>query len=235
MAGRPTAPWSAEQRLSGATIRLVIVEDHLMVLQALTQALEAEPGLEVIGTAVSLHELEALFTGSPLHPHVVVMDRRLPDGSGIDGCRLVRARWPGARILMLSGAGGPEQVFEAIEAGADGYLLKTTGVATLVGAIRAAAAGEMLLTPEFLGAVARRLARRPAEQVLTSPLTPRELTVLRLLSFGRSTRGIADELDLSQGTVRVHVEAIRRKFHVTTKLEAVSAAIRHRIVDVPAT
>lgn len=214
-------------------IRVVVVDDHTLVLQALARSFEAAPDLVVVGTAASLHDLAALCTDPHLAPDVVVMDHHLSDGSGIDGCHLVRARWPRVHVLMLSGAGGTADTLAAIEAGADAYLLKTCHVGSMIESIRAAFAGELLLTPEMLGDIARQLPERQTEQVLLQPLTPRELTVLRLLSRGRSTRAIAGELELSQGTVRVHVEAIRRKFQVSSKLEAVSAAIRHRIVEVP--
>jgi DNA-binding NarL/FixJ family response regulator len=211
----------------------MVVDDHVLVLQALARAFQEAPDLDVVGTAASLHDLESLLTEPHLEPDVVVMDHHLGDGSGIDGCHLVRARWPRAHVLMLSGSGERADALAAIEAGADGYFLKTCRVGSMIESIRAAFAGELLLTPELLGDIARRLPERHVEQVLTHPLTPRELTVLRLLSRGRSTRAIAGELQLSQGTVRVHVEAIRRKFHVSSKLEAVSAAIQHRIVEVP--
>jgi two-component system nitrate/nitrite response regulator NarL len=122
----------------------------------------------------------------------------------------------------------------AIKAGADGYYLKAGTMATLIEAIRSAVAGELLLTPAFLGDIARELGSRRATQILTEPLTPRELTVLRLLAFGNPTKVIAEKLDLSQGTVRVHVEALRRKFQVSSKLEAVTTAIQHRIIEIPA-
>jgi DNA-binding NarL/FixJ family response regulator len=219
----PTAP----------AIRVVIVEDHTLVLQALAHAFEGAPGLDVVGTAASLHDFEVLCMQPRLEPDVVVIDHRLSDGSGIDGCRLLLARWPRAHVLMLSGSGGRSDALAAIEAGADAYLLKTMRLGAMIQSIRAAFAGEILLTPQVLGDIARRLPERSAEEVLTRPLTPRELTVLRLLAHGRSTRAIASELGMTPGTVRVHVEALRRKFQVSSKLEAVSAAIRHRIVEVP--
>ena len=215
------------------TIRVILVDDHLLILDALTRALQSEPDIAVIGTAASLHELEALGHAPGHQPDVVIMDLGLPDGSGIDGCRLVRARWPGTRIIILSGSDDAADVLAAVEAGADGYLLKANRVRTVIAAVRAAVAGEVLVSPDLLGTIARRLAGRPTKQVLAQPLTPRELTVLRLLSLGHSTRAIASKLELSQGTVRVHVEAIRRKFNVSSRLEAVSAAIQHRIVAVP--
>jgi DNA-binding NarL/FixJ family response regulator len=161
------------------------------------------------------------------------MDRVLPDGTGMDGCRVAKARWPDVKVLVLTGSVDPSDAFAAIESGADGYYLKVGTMTSVIDAIRSAVAGELLLTPAFLGDIARELGSRHAAQVLTEPLTPRELTVLRLLAFGHATRMIATELELSPGTVRVHVEALRRKFQVSSKLEAVSMAIQHRIIEIP--
>lgn len=214
-------------------IRVIAVDDHTLVLDLLARAFGAEPDIEVVGTATSLAALAELAQQANLRPDVVVMDRHLPDGTGMDGCRLAKARWPGARVLILAGIDEPADVPAAIEAGADGYFVKSGRMSTVIDAIRSAFAGELLLTPELLGEIARGLGARQAEQVLLEPLTPRELTVLRLLAFGHATSRIAAELHLSQGTIRVYVEGLRRKFGVSTKLEAVSAAIQHRIVEVP--
>jgi DNA-binding NarL/FixJ family response regulator len=214
-------------------IRVIVVDDHALVLDLLARAFTAEPDIEVIGTAGSIAAFAELTQQPHLRPDVVVMDRHLPDGTGLDGCSLAKARWHGVKVLVLAGSADPADVLAAIEHGADGYYMKTGAMRTVIDAIHSAVAGELLLTPELLGEIARELGSRTAEQVLIEPLTPRELTVLRLLAFGHATKTIAEELSMSQGTVRVHVEALRRKFQVSSKLEAVSAAIQHRIIEVP--
>lgn len=219
--------------LASRPIRVIAVDDHALVLDLLARAFAAEPDIEVIGTAGSIAAFAEMTQQADLRPDVIVMDRHLPDGTGLDGCRLAKARWHGVKVLVLAGSAEPTDVLAAIEHGADGYYMKTGAMRTVIEAIRSAVAGELLLTPELLGQIARELGSRTAEQVLIEPLTPRELTVLRLLAFGHATKTIAEELSLSQGTVRVHVEALRRKFHVSSKLEAVSAAIQHRIIEVP--
>ena len=191
-----------------------------------------EPDLTIAGTAGSLAELAELAAHGRVRPDVVVLDYALPDGTGVDACRVAKAAWPDARIVMLTGVDEPDLLVRTIEAGADGYLCKGESVQTVLAMIRAAAAHEQLLTPEIVGDIARRLATVTPEQVLLTPLTPRQLTVLKALALGHSTVDIATNLGLSQGTVRVHVEAIRRKFHVSSRLEAVSAAVQHHIVDV---
>jgi len=214
-------------------VRVILVDDHQFVLDAMTRVVDREGDLVVVGTASSLAGLAELSAHGHLHPDVVLLDDSLPDGTGVDACRLAKASWPEARIVMLTGTQRQDALIQAVEAGADGYLVKTESVATVLSTIRAAAAHELLLTPEIVGEIARRLAGVMPGQVLLTHLTPRELTVLKALAMGHSTGVIAADLGLSPGTVRVHVEAIRRKFHVSTRLEAVSAAVQHHIVDVP--
>lgn len=217
----------------------MVVDDRALVIDALGLAFHAEPDMELVGGADSLHALADLQHRLAVPPDVVVIDRRLPDGSGLDGCRLARTGWTRVRVVMLADAIDPDELLAAIEAGADACLAKTASLARVIDTVRSMASGAPCLTPALLGEVARRLADRAGHAarleppVLLEPLTPRELTVLRLLAEGHSTRLIADELALREGTVRVHVEALRRKFHVSTKLEAVSAALRHHIVEVP--
>jgi len=216
-----------------SVIRVFLVDDHRLVLDGLVSSFGRSPDVEVVGTAMTLRELADHGIQAVDRPDVVLMDHHLPDGTGIDGCRLVTARWPGARIIMLTATGDDATRLAAIEAGADGYLLKASRFETVLRAVHAAFDHEQLLPASVIGDLARRLADRPTERVLTQPLTPRELTVLKALSLGGSTSGIASDLGLRQGTVRVHIEAIRRKFHVSSRLEAVSAAIQHHIVEVP--
>lgn len=220
---------------STAPIRVVLVDDHHMLLEALGAALGACADIEVIGTAASLGDLRELKVG---RPDVVLMDYHLPDGTGADGCRLAKARWPQVRVIILTGAGQQEAAVASVTSGADGFLVKACRLAIVVEAIKTAFARHPVLSPAVLGDLARQLQQSGAgstsARIAPDPLTPRELTVLRALSQGRSTTDIASELDVSQGTVRVHVEAIRRKFHASSRLEAVSSAIAFHIVEVPA-
>jgi DNA-binding NarL/FixJ family response regulator len=212
------------------------VDDHEMVLESLAGALGARPDIELVGIASSLQQLQRVHVS---HPDVVLMDYRLPDGTGVDGCRLVKARWPGARVVMLTGYEEDGAALAAVTAGADGFVLKTGRIAGLVDAIHEAFAHHPVFSAAMLGDLARRLGRSDAATRTTAAagpeaLTPRELTILQALAKGHSTRTIAEDLEMSQGTVRVHIEAIRRKFHVTSRLEAVSSAFEHHIVEVAA-
>lgn len=220
---------------SQAAVRVLLVDDHGLVLEALSGTL-ARFRIDVVGVASSVADLQELRTK---RPDVVLMDYHLPDGTGADGCRIVRSRWPTARVIILTGFESEDAVLATLGAGADGFLLKSLRVADLVEAIRAVAAGRPALSSSTLGALAREIAAASARQEAMAgepplPLTPRELVVLRLLAQGHSTRAIAAKLGLRTGTVRVHVEAIRRKLHASTRLQAVSSAIRHHIVEVAA-
>ena len=218
---------------SRTAVRVLIVDDHEMVVEALARSL-ARFNIDIVGIAASIAELRGIRTG---RPDVVLMDFQLPDGTGADGCRIAKSRWPRAQVLILTGYEREDAVLSTLGAGADGFLLKSLRLAALVDAIRSVAAGKPALSASMLGALAREIAAaastadaRATEHPL--PLTPRELDVLRLLANGCSTRTIAEELGMRAGTVRVHVEAIRRKFHATSRLEAVSSAIRHHVVEI---
>lgn len=189
----------------------------------------------VVGSAGSVREVTELVVSSL---DVAIVDYHLPDGTGADACRQIKARWPRARIVMLSGSGGPNTVLGSLRAGADGYVNKGERLSVVVDAVRNAFAHRPIIAAAQLGQIAHdlRLRAREAplrEPPLREPLTSRELTVLKSLTLGQATRDIAEDLGISEGTVRRHVEAIRRKFGVASKLEAVSAALRHRIVELP--
>lgn len=213
-------------------INVLLVDDHEVLVEALAGAIERRDDLTVVGCAGSVRELEENHWA---RPDVAIVDYLLPDGTGADACRHIRARWPGARILILSGLDHDEEaVLSSLRAGADGFLSKHQPLAALVGAVRDVAAGTPVVEPEVLGRLARSLRSRPetpARPVLREPLTPRELAVLRELVLGHSTHTIATNLQIADGTVRRHVEAIRGKFGVSTRLEAVSEALRHHIVE----
>lgn len=164
------------------------------------------------------------------------MDYRLPDGTGAEATRALKARHPAARIVMLTAVADDETILESIQAGADGYLTKDRAVDEVVGAVRAAHAGETLLPRSVILGIARRVAaarERSAERPPIEPLTPREYEVLRALAEGRSTREMCDRLFIAPNTLRTHVQNILSKLHVHSKLEAVAFALRHRLIELP--
>jgi DNA-binding NarL/FixJ family response regulator len=214
-------------------IRVLLVDDHQLLTGALSQTLEREPDIRVVGVAASVEEAKEL---SRDRLDVVLMDFRLPDGTGADATRAIKARWPSARVVMLTALTDDETVLESIQSGADGYLTKDRAVEDVVSAVRAANAGETLLPRAVIVTIAERVAaarERGAERRQVEPLTPRELEVLRALVEGLSTPEICERLFIAPNTLRTHVQNIMGKLHVHSKLEAVAFALRNRLVEPP--
>jgi DNA-binding NarL/FixJ family response regulator len=233
----PTVPLGARPPASRSPaarpIRVLLVDDHRLVLDALTRVIGLEPDMRIVGTAVSIAEARE---ASRVPVDVVLMDYRLQDGTGVEATRLIKARWPSSRVLMLTGIDDDETILESIQAGADGYLTKDRAVADVVDAVRAAHEGAILLPRSTIVTIARRVAEardRRAVQAPVEPLTPRELEVLRALTEGLSTREICDRLAIAPNTLRTHVQNIMGKLRVHSKLEAVAVALRNRLVEPP--
>ena len=214
-------------------IRVLLVDDHQLLTDALSRVLEREPDIQVVGVAPTVSEVrEAPRTGVD----VVLMDYRLPDGTGSEATRIVKARWPSAKVVMLTAIADDETVLESIQAGADGYLTKDRAVAEVVQAVRSAHAGEILLPRSVIVDIARRVVAardRQQDRVLVEPLMPRELEVLRALTEGLASPEICERLGITPNTLRTHVQNIMGKLHVHSKLEAVAFALRHRLVEPP--
>ena len=214
-------------------IRVLLVEDHQLLADALAAMLSREPDIEVIGIAGTVAEAKLM---SRERLDVVLMDYRLPDGTGAEATRAIKARWPAARVVMVTALTDDETVLESIQAGADGYLTKDRAAEDVVQAVRAAHAGETLLPRSVIVEIARRVAaarERGDERHVFEPLTPRELEVLRALTEGLSTQEICDQLFIAPNTLRTHVQNIMGKLRVHSKLEAVAFALRHRLVEPP--
>jgi DNA-binding NarL/FixJ family response regulator len=214
-------------------IRVLLVDDHQLLTGSLAQMLSMEPDIEVVGVAGTVADAKALARD---RLDVVLMDYRLPDGTGAEATRAIKARWPSARVVMLTALNDDETILESIQAGADGYLTKDRAVEDVVGAVRAANAGETLLPRSVIMGIAQRVAAardRNVERRQIEPLTPRELEVLRALTEGLSTPEICDRLFIAPNTLRTHVQNIMGKLRVHSKLEAVAFALRHRLVEPP--
>lgn len=223
----------AVQRSDQKRIRVLLVDDHQLLTGALSQMLAREPDMEVVGVAGSVADAKAMARE---RLDVVLMDYRLPDGTGVEATRAIKARWPGARIVMLTAVDDDETILESIQAGADGYLTKSTAVEEVVGAVRAAHGGETLLPRSVIIGIAQRVAAardRSSERRPIETLTPRELEVLRALTEGLSTPEICERLFIAPNTLRTHVQNIMGKLRVHSKLEAVAFALRHRLVEPP--
>jgi two-component system response regulator DevR len=214
-------------------IRVLLVDDQQLLTDSLARLLAAEPDIEVVGVAATVAEAKAR---SRERMDVVLMDYRLPDGTGAEAARAIKARWPTARIVMLTAINDDETVLESIQAGADGYLTKDRAVEDVVAAVRDARAGETLLPRSVIIGIAKRVAtarERTPDRPTIQPLTARELEVLRALADGLSTADICDRLFISRNTLRTHVQNIMTKLHVHSKLEAVTVALRLRIIEPP--
>ena len=213
--------------------RVLIVEDERLMGELLGEVIEEEPDLTVVGIARSVAEVVA-YRGRA--PEVVLMDFRLPDGTGAEAAWIVKSRWSLARVVMLSAFHDDETVLESIQAGADGFLGKDSASEDIVAAVRAARGGETLLPPALIVEIARRVTsgRVPSERRhRIEPLTSREREVLRAIASGRSTREISAEYGMSPNTLRTHVQHILTKLGAHSKLEAVTIALRHGLVESP--
>ena len=203
-------------------LRLLVVDDHFFVRMGLAGSLNAEPDMCV--EAEADNGVEAVNLYRKHLPDVVLLDGRLPGMSGLETLLALRREFPQARVLMLSVDEGEEDIFRAMQAGAAGYLPKTTQRGELLQAIRIVAAGKQYLPP----ALSARLAQRSA----AASLTPQELKVLELLTKGLGNREIGRVLGCSESTAKWHVHNIVQKLEVTDRAEATRAAIERGILHV---
>jgi NarL family two-component system response regulator LiaR len=208
-------------------IRVVIVDDHLMVRRGLATFLRAASDLELVGEAST--GLDAIRVCAELRPDVVLMDLRLPELDGIAATRTIRDADPHVQVIAVTSSHEDELVAEALRAGAIGYLLKGVEVTGLHDAIRAAVAGQPTLAPEASQVLVRQ-ARTPAPPS-SAILTEREREVLGLMVQGLSNARIAEQLVLSRSTVNFHVSNVLGKLQVTSRAAAVGVALRRRLVE----
>ncbi len=212
--------------------RVLLVDDHEVVRVGLRTLLERYPHLQVVGEASSAEE--AVIEAQRHQPDVIVMDVRLPGRSGIEACREIRALLPDARVIMLTSYEDDEAVFEAIAAGACGYVLKQIGSDALIRAIETVGRGEALLDP----AVTERVLNQVRETALDrhrqafAGLSDQELRVLALVAKGQSNKEVARGLGLREKTVRNYVSAILAKLGLSSRVQAATYALQHRIEDV---
>ena len=206
------------------TIRILIVEDQRIVREGLRAVLEDEDEIVIVGEAANGQEAISLF--AQLQPDVVLMDLQMPVIDGPEATRRIRELSPDARILVLTTYATDEFIFKALRAGAQGYLLKDASTNELLGAIHSVHAGQTLLAP----AVAARLVVGVSAGGQES-LTPRELEVLTLIGQGRSNSEIAAMLTIAPRTAKVHVQNILSKLGATNRTEAVSLAVKQRLIS----
>ena len=215
------------------TTRIVIADDQALVRGGLRMILDAQPDLEVVGEAVDGRE--ALQQARELSPDLVLMDVRMPELDGLETTRRLLDRDPSAKVIVLTTFDLDDYVYEAIRAGASGFLLKSAPPQQLIAGIRTVMAGDALLAPEITRRLLDRFVARPPRPTGIPPdfadLSERELEVLRLIADGRSNAEIAVDLYISDATVKTHVTHILTKLRLRDRVQAVALAYRTGLMD----
>jgi DNA-binding NarL/FixJ family response regulator len=202
-------------------LKIMLVDDHYLVRMGLASIIGIEPDMEICAEASSGEQAQTLFRRH--RPDVTLMDLRLPGMNGTEATQAIRGEFPDARIVMLSTYVCDEEIYGALHAGAMAYLVKSVQREELMRAIRKAAAGQRHIPPE--------VAARLADRVAGAQLSGREIEVLRLLVGGRRNRDIAHALDITEGTVKLHVSSILGKLGAQDRTEAVTVALQRGIVQ----
>ncbi len=216
-------------------LRVLVVDDHALFRRGLQMVLEQEEDLELVGEASDGNE--AVEKASELMPDVILMDVRMPKRSGIEAAGQIRDLLPHVKILMLTISDEEADLYEAIKAGASGYLLKEIPIEEVADAIRSVWAGQSRISPSMaskllneFAAMSKAGADRP--QVPTPRLTEREMEVLRLVAQGLNNRDIAKQLFISENTVKNHIRNILEKLHLHSRMEAVVYAVREKLLEI---
>jgi DNA-binding NarL/FixJ family response regulator len=225
----------ATQPAEGDAIRVLIVDDHALFRRGLQMVLEGEDDIAVVGEANDGHE--AVEQAEATTPDVVLMDVRMPKRTGIEATRVIKDMLPSTKILMLTISDEEADLYEAIKAGASGYLLKEISIEEVASAVRSVQAGQSLISPsmasKLLSEFATMVKRRDERAQVPGPrLTERELEVLKLVAKGMNNRDIGTELFISENTVKNHVRNILEKLHLHSRMEAVVYAVREKLLDI---
>ena len=216
-------------------VRVLLVDDHALFRRGLRVTLDLEPDMAVVGEAGD--GAEALQRAGEALPDVVLMDVKMPRRSGIEACAAIKAAVPSARIVMLTMSDDEGDLYEAIRAGASGYLLKDLPIDEVASSIRAVHGGQSLISPplasKLLTEFAAMAKRGESPQAVPSPrLTAREMEVLRQVARGMNNRDIARELFISENTVKNHVRNILEKLQLHSRMEAVVYAVREKLLEI---
>jgi len=208
-------------------MKVIICDDQATVRDGLVMLLKLEPDIEVVGT--SGDGAEAVDMVGERRPDLILMDLKMPVMNGVEATRQIRAKYPEVKILVLTTYADDEWVFDAIQAGASGYLLKDTPREELIKAVRGTVTGKTYVDPSIAGKVLDQVSSHQTQPatLITSKLTEREIEVLSLIARGLSNADIADRLFLSDGTVRNHVSSILAKLGVSDRTQAAVIAIQH--------
>lgn len=217
------------------SLKVLIVDDHALFRRGLQMVLEQEADIEVVGEAADGQE--AVVRAQELMPDVVLMDVRMPKRSGIEATEEIRELLPHIKVLMLTISDEESDLYDAIKAGASGYLLKEISIEEVAGAIRSVWAGQSRISPSMaskllteFAAMSKRTDER--RQVPAPRLTAREMEVLTLVAEGLNNREIGQRLFISENTVKNHIRNILEKLHLHSRMEAVVYAVREKLLDI---
>jgi two-component system, NarL family, response regulator DevR len=210
---------------------ILLVDDHEVVRVGVRALIERQPGMMVLGEAGTVHE--AVLQAGKLAPDVVLLDLRLPGGDGLEACRQIKAQRPDTRIIILTSFPDEEMLFEAIAAGADGYVLKQIGSDDLIRALERVGRGESLLDPSLTARVFARMreVHHQERSRAFADLNSQEMQILARIAEGKTNREIGDALHLSEKTVRNYVSRILAKLNLSSRAQAGAHAARFRIED----
>ena len=237
MGGGPSSSGAPQDASPHAEpIRTMIVDDHALFRRGLEMVLDGEPDIDLVGQASD--GAEAVEKAAESLPDIVLMDIRMPRSNGIEACRAVKEAAPSAKIVILTISDEEEDLFEAIRAGASGYLLKDIPLDEVADTVRAVHGGQSLINPSMaakllteFAALARRDDEERAQEVPAPRLTEREMQVLKLVARGMNNRDIAKELFISENTVKNHVRNILEKLQIHSRMEAVMIAVRENLIE----
>jgi DNA-binding NarL/FixJ family response regulator len=217
------------------SLRVLIVDDHALFRRGLQMVLKQENDIEVVGEAGDGHE--AVDQAQELMPDVILMDVRMPRRSGIEATQQIKDLLPHVKILMLTISDEEADLYDAIKAGASGYLLKEISIDEVADAIRSVWQGQSRISPSMAAKLLTEFAamskRADERQQLPAPrLTDREMEVLKLVAQGLNNRDIAKELFISENTVKNHIRNILEKLHLHSRMEAVVYAVREKLLEI---
>ncbi len=221
--------------LTAEPIKLVIVDDHALFRRGLMMVLQQEEDIEMVGEAGDGTEAVKIVTEAM--PDVVLMDVKMPRGGGIEATAQIKSLAPHTKIIMLTISDEEVDLYDAIKAGASGYLLKEIPIEEVPSAIRAVHAGQSMISPSMaskllteFATIVKKSDEKPA--AATPRLTDREMEVLRLVAKGRNNRDIAKELFISENTVKNHIRNILEKLHLHSRMQAVVYAVREKLLEI---
>jgi two-component system NarL family response regulator len=218
---------------SDQALRVLIVDDHALFRRGLQMVLRQEKDIDVVGEASDGQE--AVQKAQELMPDVVLMDVRMPRRSGIEATRQIKEALPHVKILMLTISDEEADLYDAIKAGASGYLLKEISIDEVADAIRSVSAGQSRISPAMAAKLLtefQAMSEREKHQLPAPRLTDREMQVLRLVAQGMNNRDIAARLFISENTVKNHIRNILEKLHLHSRMEAVLYAVRRNLLEI---